>query len=125
MREGELELNDKTTIREMLTYIDRDRCDASRTWLSKTIVMSASANYVHEGAWEAVETSRTLHGAIDMAKLEDYKPMDEGDILKALELNIKSAVGYYDSELSRNARKSQNITTLKSQNRHTMAMQVC
>ena len=23
-----------------------------------------------------------------MAKLEDYKPMDEGDILKALELNI-------------------------------------
>jgi len=36
-----------------------------------------------------------------MAKIEDYKPMDDGDILKALELNIKSAVGYYDSELSR------------------------
>ena len=36
-----------------------------------------------------------------MAKLEDYKPMDDNDILKALELNIKSAVGYYDSELSK------------------------
>ena len=40
-----------------------------------------------------------------MAKLEDYKPMDEGDILKALELNIKSAVGYYDSELSQERKK--------------------
>ncbi|MBH96789.1 MAG: hypothetical protein CMD87_05980 [Gammaproteobacteria bacterium] len=40
-----------------------------------------------------------------MAKIEDYKVMDEGDILKALELNIKSAVGYYDSELSQERKK--------------------
>ena len=40
-----------------------------------------------------------------MAKLEDYQPMDDGDILKALELNIKSAVGYYDSELSQERKK--------------------
>lgn len=40
-----------------------------------------------------------------MAKIEDYQPMDEGDILKALELNIKSAVGYYDSELSQERKK--------------------
>ena len=47
-----------------------------------------------------------------MAKIEDYQPMDEGDILKALELNIKSAVGYYDSELSKSVRRSPSITTL-------------
>lgn len=40
-----------------------------------------------------------------MAKIEDYQPMDDGDILKALETNIKSAVGYYDSELSRERQK--------------------
>ena len=40
-----------------------------------------------------------------MAKIEDYRPMDDGDILKALELNIKSAVGYYDSELSTERKK--------------------
>ena len=40
-----------------------------------------------------------------MAKLEDYQPMDDGDILKALELNIKSATGYYDSELSQERKK--------------------
>ena len=27
-----------------------------------------------------------------MADLKDYKPMDDGDIIKALELNVKSAV---------------------------------
>ena len=40
-----------------------------------------------------------------MATIDDYKEMDDGDILKALELNIKSAVGYYDSELSQERKK--------------------
>ena len=40
-----------------------------------------------------------------MATIKDYKPMGDDDILKALEVNIKSAVGYYDSELSRERRK--------------------
>ena len=40
-----------------------------------------------------------------MAELKDYRPMEDGDILKALELNIKSAVGYYDSELSQERKK--------------------
>ena len=40
-----------------------------------------------------------------MATIKDYKPMSDDDILKALEVNIKSAVGYYDSELSRERRK--------------------
>ena len=40
-----------------------------------------------------------------MATIKDYKPMSDDDILKALEVNIKAAVGYYDSELSRERRK--------------------
>ena len=40
-----------------------------------------------------------------MATISDYKAMDDGDILKALEANIKSAVGYYDSELSKERKK--------------------
>ena len=40
-----------------------------------------------------------------MATISDYKAMDDGDVLKALETNIKSAVGYYDSELSKERKK--------------------
>ena len=39
-----------------------------------------------------------------MAK-DDYEPMEEQDILVTLEKNIASAVGYYDSELSREREK--------------------
>ena len=37
--------------------------------------------------------------------LKDYEPMDDQDILVALEKNIMSAVGHYDSELSREREK--------------------
>jgi len=40
-----------------------------------------------------------------MAKLSDYQPMSDDDILKALDVNIKSAIGYYDSELSKERKK--------------------
>lgn len=40
-----------------------------------------------------------------MAEIKDYQPMDDGDIIKALELNIKSSVGYYDSELSKERKR--------------------
>lgn len=40
-----------------------------------------------------------------MAELKDYRPMEDDDILRALELNIKSATGYYDSELSGERKK--------------------
>ena len=40
-----------------------------------------------------------------MAEIKDYSPMDDDDILNALEVNIKSSVGYYDSELSRERQK--------------------
>lgn len=40
-----------------------------------------------------------------MAEIKDYKPMEDEDIIKALELNIKSSVGYYDSELSKERKR--------------------
>ena len=40
-----------------------------------------------------------------MAKIQDYKPMSDDDILNALDVNIKSAIGYYDSELSQERKK--------------------
>lgn len=36
-----------------------------------------------------------------MAKLEDYKQLDEAEIVTIVEQNIKMSVGYYDSDLSR------------------------
>lgn len=40
-----------------------------------------------------------------MAKIDDYQPMSDEDILKALDVNIKSSIGYYDSELSKERKK--------------------
>tara|TARA_E500000331_G_scaffold103777_1_gene100586 strand:+ start:7664 stop:9697 length:2034 start_codon:yes stop_codon:yes gene_type:complete len=40
-----------------------------------------------------------------MADKSDYKKMDENDIIKAVEVNIKSSVGYYDSQLSRERKR--------------------
>ena len=57
MREGDLELNDKTTIREMLTYIvtESGAMEAEQGCHDDCVMSLALANYVHEGAWEAVE----------------------------------------------------------------------
>ena len=57
MREGELELNDKNTIREMLTYIvtESGAMEAEHGCHDDTVMSLALANYVHQGAWEAVE----------------------------------------------------------------------
>ena len=40
-----------------------------------------------------------------MAKVEDYRRLDESEIVKMVEDNIKASVGYYDSELSRERKK--------------------
>ena len=63
MRECELELNDKTTIREMLTYIvtESGAMEAEHGCPDDTVMSLALANYVHEGAWEAVETPEELY----------------------------------------------------------------
>lgn len=40
-----------------------------------------------------------------MAEKKDYKKMEDDDILKAVEVNIKSSIGYYDSQLSKERKK--------------------
>ena len=40
-----------------------------------------------------------------MAKIEEYSKMDDSDIVTVLESNIKTSVGYYDSELSKERKK--------------------
>ena len=63
MREGELELNHKTTIREMLTYVvtDSGSMEAEPSCFDDCVMSLALANYVHEGAWEPVETPDELY----------------------------------------------------------------
>lgn len=63
MRENELELNDKTTIREMLTYIvtESGSMEAEPSCFDDCVMSLALANYVHEGAWEPVETPNELY----------------------------------------------------------------
>ena len=63
MREGELELNDLTTIREMLTYIvtETGAMQAEQGCFDDCVMSLALANHVHEGAWEPVETPHELY----------------------------------------------------------------
>ena len=63
MREGELELKDKTTIREMLTYIvsETGAMEAEQGCFDDCVMSLALANWVHEGAWEPVETPEELY----------------------------------------------------------------
>jgi len=63
MREGEIELNDKVTIREMLTYIvtETGAMEAEASCFDDCVMALALANHVHEGAWEPVETPAELY----------------------------------------------------------------
>lgn len=56
MRENELELNDKTTIREMLTYIvtNSGSMEAESGCFDDCVISLSLANHVHEGAWEPI-----------------------------------------------------------------------
>jgi hypothetical protein len=58
VRDGEIELNDKTTIREMLTYIvtESGGMEAEAGCFDDCVMSLALANHVHEGAWEPVES---------------------------------------------------------------------
>ena len=60
MREGELELNDKTTIREMLTYVvsESGAMEAEHGCHDDCVMSLALANYVHEGAWKPVDIAQ-------------------------------------------------------------------
>lgn len=63
MREGELEIHDKTTLREMMTYIvtESGSMEAEAGCHDDTVMALALANHVHEGAWEPVETPPELY----------------------------------------------------------------
>jgi hypothetical protein len=63
MRDGDMELNDKTTIREMLTYIvtESGAMEAEQGCFDDTVMALALANHVHEGAWEPVEIPQELY----------------------------------------------------------------
>lgn len=63
MREGELELNDKTTIREMMTYIvtETGAMEAEASCFDDCVMSLALANHVHEGAWTPVESPDELY----------------------------------------------------------------
>ncbi len=58
-REGEIELNDKVTIREMLTYVvtESGSMEAEPGCYDDCVMALALANHVHEGAWEPIESA--------------------------------------------------------------------
>jgi hypothetical protein len=59
VREGEIELNDKTTIREMLTYIvtPSGGMEAEAGCFDDCVMSLALANHIHEGAWEPIQST--------------------------------------------------------------------
>lgn len=59
MREGEIELNDKTTIREMLTYIvtESGSMEAEKGCFDDTVMSLALVNHIHEGRFTPVDVT--------------------------------------------------------------------
>ena len=59
VRDKDIELNDKTTIREMLTYIvtDSGAMEAEHNCHDDCVMSLALANHVHEGVWTPIEST--------------------------------------------------------------------
>jgi hypothetical protein len=59
MRDGEIEMNDPTTVREMLTYIvtENGAMEAEKNCHDDCVMALAIANHVHEGNFEPVPNS--------------------------------------------------------------------
>ena len=59
VRDGDIELNDKVTIREMLTYIvtETGAMEAEQGCYDDCVMSLALANHVHEGVWEPIESA--------------------------------------------------------------------
>ena len=59
MREKEIELNDKVTVREMMSYIvtESGAMQAEAGCFDDCVMSLAIANHVHQGAWEPVEST--------------------------------------------------------------------
>lgn len=63
IRDDEIELNDKTTIREMMSYIvtESGAMQAENSCFDDCVMSLALANYVHEGAWEPIESTENFY----------------------------------------------------------------
>ena len=63
VRENEIEINDKTTIREMLSYIvtSSGGMEAESSCFDDCVMSLALANHIHEGAWEPIEAYDDLY----------------------------------------------------------------
>jgi len=63
MREEEMLLNDKTTLREMLTYVvdDSGSMNAENGCHDDCVIALALANHIHEGRFEPVEVSEEFY----------------------------------------------------------------
>ena len=63
MRDGDLEINDKVTLREMLTYIvtESGSMEAEAGCFDDCVMALALANHIHEGIWEPVEVPDELY----------------------------------------------------------------
>jgi hypothetical protein len=63
IRDDEIELNDKTTIREMMSYIvtESGAMQAENNCFDDCVMSLALANYVHEGAWEPIESTENFY----------------------------------------------------------------
>ena len=59
VRENEIELNDKTTIREMMTYIvtQSGSMEAEGGCYDDCVMSLALVNHIHEGAWDPIEST--------------------------------------------------------------------
>ena len=63
IRDNEIELNDKITIREMMSYIvtESGAMTAESGCFDDCVMSLALANYVHEGAWEPIESTENFY----------------------------------------------------------------
>lgn len=62
-RDGEIELNDKVTIREMLTYIvtESGSMEAEAGCYDDCVMSLALANHIHQGVWEPIEADDNFY----------------------------------------------------------------
>jgi len=63
VRESDIEINDKVTLREMLSYIvtESGAMQADAGCYDDTVMSLALANHVHEGAWEPIESTNDYY----------------------------------------------------------------
>lgn len=63
IRDQEIELNDKTTVRELMSYVmtESGAMQAEAGCHDDCVMALALANYVHQGAWEPIESTDNFY----------------------------------------------------------------